>query len=553
MATGNASKTTSPQVSLRGAALLNNALLNKDSAFTKEERDAFGLRGLLPAYVAGIERQVTLELERIRRKQDDLEKYIGLSSLLHRNETLFARLLAEHLEELAPIIYTPTVGRACQELSHVMRRPRGIWITPDDIDHMPEVLRNAGRQDVRLIVATDNERILGLGDQGAGGMGIPIGKLALYTAGAGLHPAALLPVSLDVGTDNEALLADPHYVGWRGPRVRGRQYDSFLEAFVAAVTTVFPRALLQWEDFKQQNAMTVMQRYRKRLPSFNDDIQGTASVALAGIYTALRAVGGTLAEQRLVFVGAGAAGLGIAHLVQTAARRADGKAPIIAMLDSHGLIHAGRDRVDQEKRAFALSSVEMAQFGLPGGGQLSLEEVVRAVHPTIMVGTSGMRGSFSEAAVREMARHTVAPVLFPLSNPTSLAEATPADIMEWTNGRALVATGSPFAPVNVGGHEQAIGQANNTFVFPGVGLGAIVADAREITDEMFLVAARVLSDQVSEERLAYGALYPRLSQLRDVSRAIAIAVVAESGSIHNAEAVVDAAMWWPEYVEYEAT
>jgi malic enzyme len=553
MATGNASKTTSPQVSLRGAALLNNALLNKDSAFTKEERDAFGLRGLLPAYVAGIERQVTLELERIRRKQDDLEKYIGLSSLLHRNETLFARLLAEHLEELAPIIYTPTVGRACQELSHVMRRPRGIWITPDDIDHMPEVLRNAGRQDVRLIVATDNERILGLGDQGAGGMGIPIGKLALYTAGAGLHPAALLPVSLDVGTDNEALLADPHYVGWRGPRVRGRQYDSFLEAFVAAVTTVFPRALLQWEDFKQQNAMTVMQRYRKRLPSFNDDIQGTASVALAGIYTALRAVGGTLAEQRLVFVGAGAAGLGIAHLVQTAARRADGKAPIIAMLDSHGLIHAGRDRVDQEKRAFALSSVEMAQFGLPGGGQLSLEEVVRAVHPTVMVGTSGMRGSFSEAAVREMARHTVAPVLFPLSNPTSLAEATPADIMEWTNGRALVATGSPFAPVNVGGHEQAIGQANNTFVFPGVGLGAIVADAREITDEMFLVAARVLSDQVSEERLAYGALYPRLSQLRDVSRAIAIAVVAESGSIHNAEAVVDAAMWWPEYVEYEAT
>ena len=553
MATGNPSKTTLQQVSLRGAALLNNALLNKDSAFTKEERDAFGLRGLLPAYVAGIERQVTLELERIRRKQDDLEKYIGLSSLLHRNETLFARLLAEHLEELAPIIYTPTVGRACQELSHVMRRPRGVWITPDDIDHMPEVLRNAGKQDVRLIVATDNERILGLGDQGAGGMGIPIGKLALYTAGAGLHPAALLPVSLDVGTDNEALLADPHYVGWRGPRVRGQQYDRFVEAFVAAVTTVFPRALVQWEDFKQQNAMTVLERYRKRLPSFNDDIQGTASVALAGIYTAMRAVRGTLAEQRLVFVGAGAAGLGIAHLVHTAARRAGGKAPIIAMLDSHGLIHAGRDGVDEEKRAFALSSAEMAQFGLPGGAQLALEEVVRAVRPTVMVGTSGVRGSFSEAAVREMARHTVAPVLFPLSNPTSLAEATPAEIMQWTNGRALVATGSPFAPVNVGGHEQAIGQANNTFVFPGVGLGAIVAEAREITDEIFLVAARVLSDQVSEERLACGALYPPLSQLRDVSRAIAIAVVAESGSSNNAEAAVDAAMWWPEYVGYEAT
>ena len=539
-------------MSLRGAALLNNALLNKDSAFTKEERDAFGLRGLLPAYVAGIERQVTLELERIRRKQDDLEKYIGLSSLLHRNETLFARLLAEHLEELAPIIYTPTVGRACQELSHVMRRPRGIWITPDDIDQMPEVLRNAGKADVRLIVATDNERILGLGDQGAGGMGIPIGKLALYTAGAGLHPAALLPVSLDVGTDNEALLADPHYVGWRGPRLRGPQYDGFVEAFVAAVTTVFPRALLQWEDFKQQNAMAVLERYRKRLPSFNDDIQGTASVALAGIYAALRAVSGTLAEQRIVFVGAGAAGLGIAHLVQTAARRAGGKLPLIAMLDSHGLVHGGREGVDEEKQAFALSSAAMAQLGVHDVAHMSLEEVVRAVRPTVMVGTSGVRGSFSEAAVREMARHTVTPVLFPLSNPTSLAEATPAEIMTWTNGSALVATGSPFAPVNVGGHEQAIGQANNTFVFPGVGLGAIVAEAREITDEMFLVAARVLSDQVSEERLAGGALYPPLSQLRDVSRAIAIAVVAECGSHDDPADAVYAAMWWPEYVGYEA-
>jgi malic enzyme len=553
MATGHQSKATPRQVSLRGAELLNNALLSKDTAFTEEERDAFGLRGLLPAYVASIERQVSLELERIRRKQDDLEKYIGLSSLLHRNETLFARLLAEHLEELAPIIYTPTVGRACQELSHVMRRPRGIWITLDDVDRIPEMLRNAGKPDVRLIVATDNERILGLGDLGAGGMGIPIGKLALYTAGAGLHPAELLPVSLDVGTDNETLLADPHYVGWRGPRVRGEQYEQFLEAFVAAVTMVFPHALLQWEDFKQQNAMMVLERYRKRLPSFNDDIQGTAAVALAGIYTAMRAVGGSLAEQRLVFLGAGAAGLGIAHLVRTAARRDGGDAPVIAMLDSRGLIYEGREGVGEEKRAFALSSADMARLGLHSGATLPLEEVVRAMHPTVMVGTSGVRGTFSEAAVREMAHHTVAPVLFPLSNPTSLTEATPTEIMKWTDGRALVATGSPFAPVTVGGQERAIGQANNTFIFPGVGLGAIVADAREITDEMFLVAAKVLSEQVSKERLAGGALYPALSDLRNVSRAIAVAVAAECGLSGNVEDAVDAAMWWPEYVRYEAT
>lgn len=548
------SKATARRVSLRGAALLNDALLNKDSAFTDEERDAFGLRGLLPAYVAGIERQVSLELERIRRKQDDLEKYIGLGSLLHRNETLFARLLTEHLEELAPIIYTPTVGRACQELSHVMRRPRGLWINPDDVDRIPEVLRNAGKQDIRLIVATDNERILGLGDQGAGGMGIPIGKLALYTAGAGLHPASLLPVSLDVGTDNEMLLADPHYVGWHEPRVRGEQYDRFIEAFVAAVTEVFPRALLQWEDFKQQNAMVVLERYRTRLPSFNDDIQGTASVALAGIYTAMRAVGGTLAGQRLVFVGAGAAGLGIAHLVRTAARRSGGIPPVIAMLDSRGLIHAGREGVDEEKRAFALSSAEMARIGLHRSATLDVEEVVRAVQPTIMVGTSGVRGSFSESAVREMAKHTAAPILFPLSNPTSLAEATPSEIMKWTGGRALVATGSPFAPVLVDDREQAIGQANNTFIFPGIGLGAIVAEAREITDDMFLAAARILSEQVSDARLACGALYPPLSELRKVSRAIAIAVVAECGLVdEDAERAVDAAMWWPEYVRYEAT
>lgn len=552
MAAGSATASNA-DMELNGHELLRRPLLNKDTAFTEAERDAYGLRGLLPARVTTLEQQVALEMEHLRHKSDDLEKYIGLAALQDRNETLFYRVLRDHLEELAPIVYTPTVGGACRHFSHVLRRPRGLWITPDDVDRIPALLRNVERDDVRLIVVTDNERILGLGDQGAGGMGIPIGKLALYTAGAGIHPALTLPISLDVGTDNQELLDDPLYLGHRAPRLRGRAYDEFLEAFVEAVIAVYPRAVVQWEDFKQHIAIRLLDRYRHRLPSFNDDVQGTAAVVLGGILAALRETRGRLADQRVVFVGAGAAGIGIARLLRAAAADDGGAPAALAMLDSHGLLAEGRPNLEPDKLPFALSAAERTRFGLqPGAG---LEEVIRQVRPTILIGTSGQAGAFGEAALRELGRVTPAPIVLPLSNPTSQCEATPADVLAWTDGRALVATGSPFESVEVAGRARTIGQANNMFVFPGVGLGTIVAEAREVTDRMFLVAARTLAEQVSGERFAAGALYPALGDLRCVSREIAVAVAREArdagvGRQLSDDALRDAvtqAMWDPSY------
>ncbi len=549
--------------SLRGAELLAQPAVNKDSAFTEEERDAYGLHGLLPCGVATIDQQVTLELEHLRRKSDDLEKYIGLAALQDRNETLFHRVLLDNLEELAPIVYTPTVGEACRQFSHVLRRPRGLWITPDDIHRIPELLRNVGRPGIRLIVATDNERILGLGDQGAGGMGIPIGKLALYTAGAGVHPLLTVPVSLDCGTDNEELLGDPLYLGYPKPRLRGSAYDAFIEAFVDAVLDVCPDAVLQWEDFKQHNAIRLLDRYRHRIASFNDDIQGTAAVVVAGILAGLRARGEPLSAQRLVFLGAGAAGIGIARLVEAVARAegvlAAGERHTVVMLDSHGLVFDGRDHVDDDKRPFALSPAELSRFGFPPADRYDLETVVRHVAPTILVGTCGTAGAFTETAIREMAARAATPLIFPLSNPTANSEAKPADVFAWSEGRAIVATGSPFDPVPVDGSMRLVGQANNVFVFPGVGLGAIVVRAREVTDRMFHVAARTLAAAVSAERLEHGALYPALAGLRPISRAIAVAVAREardSGvarimSDEQIEMAVDAAMWTPDYEPYQ--
>ena len=546
-------------VSARSRELLDCAAVNKDAAFTEQERAAFGLRGLLPWRTMTIEEQVALELEHLRRKADDLEQYIGLAALQNRNETLFYRLLVDHLEELAPIIYTPTVGRACREYSHVVRRTRGVWITPDEIDHIPEMLRNTGQPGVRLIVVTDNERILGLGDQGAGGMGIPIGKLALYVAGAGLHPRLTLPVSLDCGTDNEDLLHDPLYQGYPKRRLRGDAYVAFVEAFVGAVKAVYPDALMQWEDFKQHNAIRLLDHYRHRLPCFNDDIQGTAAVVCAGILAALKHRGEKLSAQRLVLLGSGAAGIGIARLVQ-AIIRSEGATEeetrhAVTMLYSQCLLFEGRDEVQDDKRPFALTSDELSSFGFEPGDRYDLETVIRHVAPTILIGTSGTPGVFSETAVREMAARTPKPIVLPLSNPTANSEATPSDVLAWSDGRAIVATGSPFDPVEIGGRTHVVGQANNVFVFPGVGLGAVAGRAWEVTDRMFLVAAMTLADMVPVERLEQGAIYPRLTELRSISRAIAIAVaregrdggVAPMATDAELEAAVDACIWAPQY------
>jgi malate dehydrogenase (oxaloacetate-decarboxylating) len=551
-------------VLLRGMALLADPVLNKDAAFTDDERDALGLRGLLPPRVVDIDQQVSLELEHVRHKTDDLERYIGLAALQDRNETLFHRVLGDHLEELLPIVYTPTVGRACQEFSHLYRRPRGVWITPDDIDRVPEILRHAARDEIRLIVVTDNERILGLGDQGAGGMGIPIGKLALYSATAGIHPGMTLPVSLDVGTDRAALLDDPLYVGWRHPRLRGEAYDAVVEAFVAGVREVHPRAVLQWEDFKQHNAIRLLERYRNWVCSFNDDIQGTAAVAVGGILGALRASGQPMREARFVLAGAGAAGTGIARLLRVALVE-DGVDPdsardSIAVLDSVGLLVEDRPGLDDDKQDAAISRARVTAMGLDPDAAIGLGALVRAFRPSVLLGTTGTGGAFTEDMVRTMAAAHERPIILPLSNPTMNTEARPADVLAWSDGRAIVATGSPFAPVEIDGAARRIAQANNAYVFPGIGLGAIVSEARTLPESAFLVAARRLADLAPGDTLVTGQLFPPIAELRSVAREIAIAVVEHLGELgvgrrftpEQIPVAVAAAMWRPGYVPYEA-
>ncbi|MEZ0240238.1 MAG: NAD-dependent malic enzyme [Chloroflexota bacterium] len=524
------------RIGLAGPALLGTRLLTKELAFPVDERETFKLRGLLPDRVLTLDEQVELELEHLRVKTDPLEQYIGLASLQDRNATLFYRLLSEHLEEFLPIVHTPTVGRACQEFSHIVRRTRGTWITPADVERIPEILRQGPFEDVRLIVVTDNERILGLGDQGAGGMAIPIGKLALYTAACGIHPSLTLPVSLDVGTDNPWLLDDPLYLGYRAPRLRGAAYDELVEAFVTGVESVWPGCLIQFEDFKQHNALRILDRYQDRVPSFNDDIQGTAAVVVAGVLTGMRASGRTVADARVVLVGAGAAGIGIARLLRQAG------VDSVALVDSKGLVHVGRPDLEPTKAALAVAADDDA------GTTPDLVTTIAQRRPNVLVGTTGVAGTFSQTVIETMDERRAPderPIVLPLSNPTAACEATPGDVLAWTGGRALVATGSPFDAVILDGRSHVIGQANNAFIFPGVGLGTIVAEAPTVTDEVFLTAARVLADQVDDDRLASGALYPPVGSLRAVSRAIAVAVAGDAYADD-----VDAAMWWPDYVPY---
>ena len=553
-------------VPYRGARLLRHPMFTKGTAFTKEERASMGLEGLLPHAVSTMEQQSQRVYANIIRKKDPLEKYIGLAALQDRNEYLFYRVLIDHIEEFLPIVYTPTVGQACQEFSHIFRRARGIWITPDHRGHIKEILGNAPFDDVRLIVVTDNERILGLGDQGAGGMGIPIGKLALYTAAAGIPPWQTLPISLDVGTDNQDLLKDELYLGWRAPRLRGAEYDSLVDEFVHAVISRFPKAILQWEDFKKVMAFTLLDRYRKVLTTFNDDIEGTAAIGVAGMMAGSRATGVSLKDQRIVILGAGAAGVGIARLLRDALRRAglEGEAltTAIANLDSQGFLVDDTPIQDVHKRAFAWPAALAEKHGLGKGQRRDLFAVVRALKPTMLIGTSAHPGVFTEDIIREMARHTERPLVFPMSNPTSKSEATPADVLRWTDGRALVATGSPFDPVTLLGRTHLIGQGNNSFIFPGMGLGLMVSEAREVRDGLFAAAARRLAEEVHPEDLEAGSLFPPTGQIRRVTKAVAEAVVkaAQEEGVANrviAEAdiprAVADAMWDPVYLPMDST
>ncbi len=547
------------KIALAGLGLMRDPLLNKGSAFSARERRLFGLEGLLPARTLTIDVQRRRIRENLERIADPLEKYVALASLQDRNEHLFFNVLTHHLEELLPIVYTPTVALATQRFSHVFQRGRGIWITPQLRGRMSAVLRQvAGNRTIRLIVATDNESILGIGDQGAGGIAISIGKLALYTAAAGIDPAQVLPVSIDVGTNNEALLVDPFYLGWPEKRLRGVAYEELLEEFVTAVGELWPGALLQWEDFRKENALRVLDRFRDRVPSFNDDIQGTGAVALAGVLTAQRVTGRRLGEERIVIVGGGAAGLGIARQFRAAMAgngvRGEDLRRAVATLDSKGLI-TDEATTDHYKAELAWPASYAADVGLVPGRR-DLRSVVERYRPTVLIGSSGQPGAFDQEVVELMARHVERPVILPLSNPTSCCEACPADIVAWTDGRALVATGSPFPDVVHAGRRHRIAQGNNAYVFPGVGLGVLAGQLRRVDDAVFLRAAEALSGCVSREQLASGMLFPPISQLREVAVAVAGAVVgtAEAGKLEAPEDIVARIrrhMWEPEYLEYE--
>ena len=547
------------EVDEEGPALLRNPLANKGTAFTASERERLRLDGFLPPCISTIEDQLDRVYENFRSKPNNLERYIHLASLQDRNETLFFRLLHDHIDEMMPIVYTPVVGEACQKFSHIYRRARGLYISLEQRDRIEAILRNyPGRPAV--IVVTDGERILGLGDQGAGGMGIPIGKLCLYTACAGIPPDRTLPVLLDVGTDNEERLNDPLYLGVRHHRVRGVEYQQFVDRFVAAVMRVFPGAVLQWEDFLKENAIAQLHRFRDRLCTFNDDIQGTAAIVVAGVYAALRLTrASSIRDQRVVIAGAGASAQGIADLF-VAAFRDEGLTPDqarrrIATVDSRGLVTTSRPNLEAFKANYALAPEDAASWEAADRSRITLVETIHGFRPTILLGVSGTPGLFDETVVRAMAAINERPIVFPLSNPTSKSECTADQAVSWSDGRAIVATGSPFAPVEYGGRRRRIGQCNNAFVFPGVGLGLWVGRVTRASDAMFLDAAKALARMVGEDDLADDAVYPDLGRIRECSRAVACAVIrraivenqADAALLDDLENTVRRAMWAPQY------
>ena len=546
----------------RGSDLIQTPLLNKGTGFTAEERRTFGIEGLIPHASKSLDQQARRVYAQLAGLDDDLDKYAAIAALRDRNETLFYRVLLEHLEEFMPIVYTPTVGLATQRFSQMFQQGRGLWITPDMKGRIAEVLRNAqpdGR--ARLLVVTDNESILGIGDQGAGGMAISHGKLALYSAGAGIYPGETLPVSLDFGTNNEALLADEQYLGWPERRLRGAEYFELVEEFVEAVREVLPGALVQWEDFRKDNALKILDTYRDRVPSFNDDIQGTGAVVAAGLMCALDEIGQPLEAQRVVIHGAGAGGLGVARRIAAVMHERgmseDERRAAIAVLDRGGLLAEDREIADAYKRELAWSNELAVAHGLPDPAHRDLADVVAHYHPTVLLGVSGQGGAFTEDIVRDMAQHTERPIIFPCSNPTEYSEAVPADLFRWTDGRALVATGSPFPDVALDGRTFEIGQGNNVFIFPGLGLGALALGARSVTTGMIDAASKAVAAQVTSDERARGLLFPAVDRLREVSRAVAVAVgqraidegVAEATD-EPVEARIAAQVWEAAYSEY---
>ena len=535
-----------------GVALLHDPLRNKGTAFTDAERDALHLRGLLPPRIHSQDEQVMRVLGNLRRKPDDLERFIYLTDLQDRNETLFYRVMVEHIEEMMPIVYTPTVGEACQQYGHIFRRSRGLFVSAHDRGRVLDVLRNWPHPDVRIVVVTDGVRILGLGDLGAEGMGIPVGKLVLYTTCAGVHPSQCLPVTLDVGTNNEMSLKDPLYIGIRERRLRGEAYDALVDEFVEAVREVFPRALIQFEDFANINAFRLLEKYREQICTFDDDIQGTGAVALAGLFSALRITGGRLADQKILFQGAGEAGIGIADMI-VAALREEGLSESEAkrrcwFLDTKGLVVAARDDLAKHKLAYAHDHAFIAD----------LESAIEALEPSAIIGVSGQPNTFTRSVLETMAELNPRPIVFALSNPTSKAECTAEQAYRWTEGRAVFASGSPFDPVTLGGKTFVPGQGNNAYIFPAVGLGVIVSEAKRVIDEMFSAAARALADQVSDDDLEQGLIYPPLGKIREVSAVIATAVaevaytrgLARKPRPDNLLEAVRSQMYTPDYQSY---
>jgi malate dehydrogenase (oxaloacetate-decarboxylating)(NADP+) len=542
----------SPPELYRGVKILHDPVRNKGTAYTEAERDFLKLRGLLPPRVHSLAEQELRVLGNVREKPTDLERYLYMVSLQDRNETLFYRVLLNHIEEMMPIIYTPTVGKACQEFQHIFRKPRGFYISLQDRGQIREIMQNWPHADTRIMVVTDGERVLGLGDLGADGMGISIGKLALYTACSGIHPTQCMPVMLDVGTNNEKLLNDPLYNGLERRRLRGADYDALVDEFIDAANEVFPGVLIQLEDFGNTNAFRLLARYRDRVCLFDDDIQGTGAVALAGILAAMRLTGGNLGEQKLLFLGAGEAAIGVADSFVAALAEAgipaDEGRDHCWFFDSQGLLVAGRESMAEHKRPYAQEHPPIAD----------LLEAVRTLKPTAILGLSGQPGTFTKDVIAAMADINARPIIFALSNPTSMAECTAEQAYGWSGGRAVFASGSPFDPVTLGHQTFVPGQGNNAYIFPGVGLGVIVSRARTVTDDMFLAAAHALANQVTDADLARGRVYPSLHRVRQVSAIIAadVAKIAYAQGLTDRDepddilADIDDYMYQPVYPHY---